>query len=240
MILMSVLSPKAGALLGAGRSVIRATDGDRDRIEAALRARLGAAALPLEPPVAPPKAAPVARAGWRVVVPAIGVGAVGVALMFAFRPGQSPKPAPSRAEIQAPEAKSAALAAPIASAEPAAPAPETAISPASSAVVPSAAAALPQRDPLTMEVALLSRATSALSSGRFGEALKVLKEHQRQFPNGLLSEERRAGQAQALCSLGRVADGRAQLAHLSPRSPAATRAGSVCDSAAARLSSKER
>ena len=236
MILMSVLSPKAGALLDAGRSVIRATDGDRDRIEAALRARLGAAALPLETPVAPPKAAPVPRAGWRVVVPAIGVGAVGVALMFAYRPVQSPKPAPSRTEIQAPEVKSA----PIASAEPAAPAPETAISPASSAVVPSAAAALPQRDPLTMEVALLSRATSALSSGRFGEALKVLKEHQRQFPNGLLSEERRAGQAQALCSLGRVAEGRAQLAHLSPRSPAATRAGSVCDSAAARLSSKER
>jgi hypothetical protein len=236
MILMSVLSPKAGALIDAGRSVIRATDGDRDRIEAALRARLGAAALPLEAPVAPPKAAPVPRAAWRAVVPAIGVGAVGVALMFAFRPAQTPKPAPSRSEVQAPEAKTAA---PIASAEPTAPTPETAISPPSSAVVPGAAAALPQRDPLTMEVALLSRATSALSSGRFGEALKVLKEHQRQFPNGLLSEERRAGQAQALCSLGRVADGRAQLSHLSPRSPAATRAGSVCDSAAARLAAKE-
>jgi hypothetical protein len=83
-------------------------------------------------------------------------------------------------------------------------------------------------------VALLSRATSALRAGRAAEALKALDEHRRKFPNGTLSEERRAARAQALCSLGRIDEGRAELSLLAPRSPAAARASQVCDAMAAR------
>ncbi len=79
----------------------------------------------------------------------------------------------------------------------------------------------------------MSRATTALSAGRYADALKALDEHQREFPNGVLSQERRAAKVQALCSLGRVIEGRAQLAHLSAQSPVANRAKQVCDSAAA-------
>jgi hypothetical protein len=98
-------------------------------------------------------------------------------------------------------------------------------------IAPSPNAVLPRRDRLALEVALLSRATSALSSGRFADALNALNQHQREFPNGLLSEERRAAKAQALCSLGRVAEGRSQLSHLASHSPVASRAKQVCDAA---------
>jgi hypothetical protein len=95
-------------------------------------------------------------------------------------------------------------------------------------------------DALTREVALLSRAVTALNAGRAREALTALDEHQRQFPRGILGADRQAAKAQALCALGRVSQGRAQLAGLSPQSPAATRAKQVCDSVAARRQSGQR
>jgi hypothetical protein len=79
-------------------------------------------------------------------------------------------------------------------------------------------------------VVLLSRATTALRAGRAVEALKALDEHQSRFPRGALGEERRAAKAQALCSLGRMSEGRAELARLAPESPALARAKQVCDS----------
>jgi hypothetical protein len=48
----------------------------------------------------------------------------------------------------------------------------------------------------------------------------------------LLEEERRSATAQALCMLGRVAEGRAEQRHLAPQSPAASRAKQACDAAA--------
>ena len=238
MILMAVLGPKAGAIVEAGRSAIRATDADRDRVKAALQARLGPAALPLKAPAAPPT-----PRVWRFATPTLGVGMMGAALFLAFRPAQAPKPVPNPIELRAPEVQSPGLAALTATAQATALAPDAPVTlpaPSSAVAPPSAATAVPQPDQLAKEVALLTRATGALSAGRFGEALKVLNEHQRQFPKGLLNEERRAGQAQALCSLGRVSEGRAQLAYLPPRTPAATRAGLVCDSAAARAMAKGR
>ena len=91
------------------------------------------------------------------------------------------------------------------------------------------ASALHGQDGLAQEVALLTRATSDLRAGRAADALKALDEHQRKFPNGVLSVERRAARAQALCSLKRVSEGRAELTRLAPQSPAAARAKQVCD-----------
>jgi hypothetical protein len=85
----------------------------------------------------------------------------------------------------------------------------------------------------------LSRAVSALNAGRARDALATLNEHQRQFPRGILGAERKAAKAQALCSLGRLREGRAELAHLSPKSPAAGRAKQVCDSVATGAPSKK-
>jgi hypothetical protein len=110
-----------------------------------------------------------------------------------------------------------------------------AVAPAASVVTPSVVAPTPSvpRDSLAQEVLLLSRATSALRAGHAGEALKALGEYQRKFPSGALTEERRAAKAQALCISKRVSEGRTELAHLAPGSPAAARARQVCDSIAA-------
>jgi len=102
--------------------------------------------------------------------------------------------------------------------------------PAKPQVEPPSPAQRPQ-DRLAQEVALLSRATSDLRAGRAGAALKSLEEHQRKFPNGMLAVERRAVRAQALCTLKRVSEGRAELSRLAPQSPAAGRAKQLCDAA---------
>ena len=232
MILMATLGPKASAVVEAGRSAIRGTDADLERVEAALRARLGAAVLP--PDVTAP-ATPRAI-GWRLVSPAIGVCVIAGALFFALRPAPKPIAQHTPIDTQRPAIVASALApSPNEAPMVAAGAPALAAEPSPSArPVPSAnsTGTRPQPDQLVLEVALLSRATSALNNGRIAEALKALDEHQRQFPNGTLSEERRAAKAQALCSSGRIAEGSAQLARLSPQSPAGKRAKQVCDAAA--------
>lgn len=81
---------------------------------------------------------------------------------------------------------------------------------------------------LAREVALLSRATRALRAGRNAEALEVLREHERVFPDGAMVEERISARAQALCALGRTEEGLAALARLPPRTPAAARATQAC------------
>ena len=227
--LMAALSPKAQAVIQDGLQELRPAAGERGRLEALLDARLSAIAPPVyqEP-------SPVRAGGWRLMTSlGVGVALVGGAAFLMLRPKPSP----------APVAMSSSLAsqpsAPPIAVQPEAPAPEvTAVvvpEPARAAkaqVEPQAPAARPQ-DRLAQEVALLSRATSDLRAGRAANALKLLDEHQRKFPNGVLGVERRAVRAQALCTLKRVGEGRAELAHLAPQSPAAGRAKQLCDAAAA-------
>jgi hypothetical protein len=226
VIVMAPLDPEADAIVQAGRRALRATDSDRDRIEAALRARLGLNALPLAA-VAKPAARSLA---WRFG-PAAAISAclVGGALFFTLR--SHPRAVPVRTEVKLQQPPAAGIAAPaVAPKQSGAADAEPAVSSAALApAAPSSSSPSREPDPLAQEVALLLRATSALSAGRAGEALKALNEHQRRFPNGILTEERRAAKAQAFCSLGRVAEGRAELAHLAPKTPAASRAKQVCD-----------
>ena len=83
---------------------------------------------------------------------------------------------------------------------------------------------------LAEEVALLSRATTALHSGRPQDALSALAQHQRQFPRGHLSLERAAARAQALCQLGRKMEAERELSRLPRSSPQAARARRACGS----------
>jgi hypothetical protein len=68
-----------------------------------------------------------------------------------------------------------------------------------------------------------------LRAGRVSVALKTLDEHRRRFPSGILTEERCAARAQALCALGRQREAQAELDRLAPRSLAAARARQICD-----------
>ena len=231
---MAALGPKASALVQAGRSALRPTEGDRERIEAALRAELGPAALPPQGSVAPPPIG--AAAGWQAVTAKVlvGLGLAGGALYLAL----SDRTPASRANSPAqPIAVTPAVPPSVPENAPAppeslevAPAPAVAVHPGTASLDAPVAPAASGRDRLAEEVALLSRATKALRAGRAGEALRALDEHQSRFPRGALSEERRAAKAEALCSLGRMSEGRAELSRLAPQSPAAARAKQVCDS----------
>ena len=229
---MASLSPKGRALIQAGRRALRATSADRERIEGALRARLGAEVLPPDVPAAP--AAPhgwplVAKTGATGLLGGAVVGAIVVALLpRASAPPQLQSPPPQQA-VAAPATEAHAERDAHAVASPAVPA-----APAeSSATAPSApSAATPRaRDRLAQEVTLLSRAMSALRTGHPAAALRALDAHQQRFPAGILAQERRAAKAQALCLLGRVREGRAELNQLAPNSPAAALADQVCASA---------
>ncbi|MGE5788867.1 MAG: hypothetical protein ACM3ZE_30035 [Myxococcales bacterium] len=74
------------------------------------------------------------------------------------------------------------------------------------------------RDRLAEEVAVISRAQGEIAAARLDSALRILDEHERKFPNGILTEERIAARVQALCALGRTTEATAQLNRLSPRS----------------------
>lgn len=224
MILMVALNPKARALVEAGRGALRAAPNDRLRVEAALRGKLGVAALPQ--PTPPVQAA--SHSLWHLAPKLmVGVGLVGGAALLGLQPASSVAPARATATHAAP-----AVVAPhsVASVAPEAlAAPEE---PHEKKLLPEAPApAVRAQDRLAQEVALLSRATSDLRAGRAADALSALDEHQRKFPTGALSEERRAARAQALCSLGRVSEGRAELSRLAPHSPAAARAEQLCSAA---------
>lgn len=226
---MGSLNGDANEVIRAGRSALRATGVDRERIERALAARLGPHAFPPSTAVT----SSVRLLTLRVIAgAAVGASVIGAA----FYASSSRINEPITATV-APTSQQVAHSSTLPTIPNSAPASGGAqpAQPTSAPAEPTnspPASAPRHQDALTREVALLSRAVAALNAGRAGEALATLNEHQRQFPRGILGAERQAAKAQALCSLGRLSQGRAELAHLSPKSTAASRAKQVCDSVA--------
>ncbi len=90
MTLLSLLSPKARALVEAGRGAQRPTVADRERIQNALKSRLGDGAFDPGSGGALPSAA-AAGTNWLLVSGIIaGVAAVGGVLFFALRAPSEP------------------------------------------------------------------------------------------------------------------------------------------------------
>lgn len=236
---MSELSPNAQALIRSGRAALQPTDADRERVLAALRARLRNLD---QPPSPEPSLAPAAaRSPWPLVSATIaGVAVLGTVIGVAWFGREAPSAAPSASTPPAPSGAEASTAAPPAPEAPpasSAPAPGDAPSPAPEATAAprsSAAPSLPSSrrapDRLAEEVAILARAASDLRRGRPADALRSLNEHQTRFPKGALAEERRAAKAEALCSLGRFAEAQAELAAVSRNSPHGARARAACRS----------
>lgn len=215
---MTDLSPKARALIRSGRDAYRPRAADRARIDAALSERLGPDAVD-----AAPHAAAATRhvVTWKIAAGLmLTVCVLGVPTYMVLRPAakSSPPPPATTTSAPPPEVRSTTIdPTPGEKATPALPTQNHAPPPPRS------------RNQLSREVALLSRATTALHAGDASAALQALDEHQRKFPNGVLREERRAARAIALCSLGRFNEGRAELERLTPNSPEAARARELCD-----------
>lgn len=218
---MSNLSSAAAALVRAGAKAARPLPADRARLTEALQAQLGEAVVLGGAGTVATKS--IVGATWIEVCAAtagLGLLAGGAALV------SQPKTEPQ----VVPPARVAPVAAPVVAESAPIAAPET-VARSSKEPAPAAPALRRPADRLAQEVSLLSRATSALRSGRPEEALRALAEHQRQFPKGVLTEERRAARAQALCTLGRHAEARADLSTLAktaPHSPQAARARQAC------------
>ncbi|HET9930962.1 MAG TPA: hypothetical protein VFQ35_09755 [Polyangiaceae bacterium] len=220
---MKELGTEAQALVRAGRVAQRPTMADRERNFEALRARIGDAAFA-------ETASHVALHAGRslpmtAALTAVGVVVVAGGLFFGLRGRVSSGDTKAAVSVRLPPVVEVVNAPPDSahqlaqSSEPA---------PAKVAAPQASTASNKRASTLALEVAILSRAASSLRAGRPTDALKAVDEHQAKFPNGLLTEERRAARAQALCALGRRGEADADLARLSSSSPQAVRARNAC------------
>jgi hypothetical protein len=81
------------------------------------------------------------------------------------------------------------------------------------------------------EVKLMTAAQAALRSGQPRQALHLLNEHARRFPNGKLASTRAVAHMVALCAMGRADEARSEADRFlakNPSSPFAERVRNVC------------
>jgi hypothetical protein len=150
-------------------------------------------------------AKPAAPARWAIsarvvvvglVIVGIAAGIVGYVLHRAHAPSAEPPPAPivtMALEVPAPPPVRVIVD------EPAGPPPQIRAAPHVQPPAPPAQIS---------EVALLEQARDALRAGDAARALELTAEHERQFADGVLAEEREALAIEALVTLGRGDDAR--------------------------------
>lgn len=235
---MSNLSPDLQQLVVAGRRTTPLPDADRQRLFTALQGRLGLdagiASGGLGASVAHNAARALVVKSVSIVTATLAVVAGGIALVNSLTSKPIPsvelpeKAAPTRTLL----ASSATTeeAPPAAAALPMQEATTTAVEPKAAAPAGSVRVSARPRDSLSDEVAILSRAQTALHTGHADTALRLLADHERRFSRGILAEERTATKVQALCALARDAEANALLAKLSPQSLTGDSARQACTS----------
>jgi len=224
------------------------TPEDRDRVLHALRARLGPDAFPSSSAASrgarrPPNTPPGTRRALLKLVGVAGVGALVAsgAVMMQMRSGpvsESSAPvvvAPGRASavpaesMPAPRASEEVAAVSVDELPPAA-ASASAV-PARARVAVSGLDGRSSEDELMRETELMGRANEALRAGDAPRAAALFDQHAREFPNGVLADERVVGQVLALCALGRRDDAAVaarRFVRSRPQSPLTRRIASSC------------
>jgi hypothetical protein len=238
---MNKLSPLAKELVQAGRDAPGPTSTDKLRVKQRLEERLASSSLAASDEAAkrspkadvPPNAVLQSTVPWTLAA-SLAVGAAVVAGGLSWYAGSEARSNEPSSHVSAPLAttiSAARLPSPEASSAKRVPEIEAASTATEPAPRPPASSApdIRRGTRLGEEVALLARATAQLRDGRAAEALSTLGKHQRDFPNGSLTLERRAARAQALCALGRHEEARHELDRLSPSSPQALRARQFCE-----------
>ncbi len=141
------------------------------------------------------------------------VGVAGaVVAMRTFAPQPSPPAQPASPRVSTP----AAVIPP-----PAAPAPSAALAVEPTPAKRAARATRPAlaAESYAAELELLQRAQAAYAGRSFTDALTVVAEHRRRFPNGRLAEEREALRVRALSGAGRTHEARAAATAFAERFP---------------------
>jgi hypothetical protein len=233
---MSELSPQLKELVLAAKHASRPTEADSTRIFEALLARLGDAAV-MGADTAPISAWSGVLYGKVSAIGLAGLALVGGLWFFAARHHRAALSESNAAPSAAATSSASTVLAP--SAIPSSALTSLALEASGVAAVANATsdraeahptASHQAKDRLAEEVALLSRAETALHSGKPALALEILNQHERKFGDGLLTEERIAARVQALCALGRKAEAEAQLAQLSPNSLHGEQSRRACSS----------
>lgn len=238
---MTDLSPQLRNLVTTAKAASRPSVLAQTRVLQALEARLGPSAFAGNVPPPTTGAALVPSAIVKVAaISAAGIALLGGAAWLRWgsfhestaRPVQISSSAEPQSALDAnePIASSTVEALPMAPAQ-------SAANTASSNGAGSGKAR--SRDRLAEEVGFISRAQGELAAARPANAMRLLDEHERKFPTGILTEERIAARVQALCALGRTAEASAQLSRLSPRSLHRGQAQSACGAKAEALSARK-
>jgi hypothetical protein len=205
--------PELDRLLERGRIIRPLPDVVRARALARARATVAAAAAETALP-APAATVPVRAGARRIAVAAsiaLLVGAAGAMAALRARSSDrleaapaSPPPAIPRSRVVAPEIPLPAPAAP---------------EPPSAGKVHRPARAAGAQDSYRAELDLLQRAQVAFAGRDFADALILVAEHARRFPNGRLAEEREAVRIRSLVGSGRGDDARRAVATFANRFP---------------------
>lgn len=196
------------AVMEQGRQIRPTPDVVRARLLA--RARAAVAAARASEPI------PVLTAGWhgrRLAVAAgalLAFGTAGAAAAVYSRVTRAPEIAPL--PPRAPEAPAARGSTPSL---PAAARPEL----VPSTRTPRAHRPITPQESYAAELQLLQRAQSEYASQDFDNALVLVAEHGRRFPNGRLAEEREALRVRSLARAGRGDEARRALAAFANRFP---------------------
>jgi hypothetical protein len=238
---MTDLSPESKALVELARGDDEPSPVDRARVRRALGASL-ATGLAVTSTASLAAGAGLKAAGtsaglagtlkvamWVGVGMAVGALSTTTALVALRAPNADTAPAPRSAPQTAP----AVTADPPADEAPAIAPTDTATIPLEVSSKPSGSRP-PQPSPssLAAEMRLLETARAALSGGDARRALTLIQEHEREFPGGSLSEERRASKVFALCELGRRGEAARAAAEFLRTAPASPLRGRVLDSCA--------
>lgn len=251
---MNDLSSEAQSLLDTARGADEPSAADRVRVRRALTASLAAGAA-VASTAATAKGAALgsslggagATLGVAKIAMWMGVGVVlglaGAAVVEPFRADAPARSVPQPASIREPEAPSSARV--IVAQEESAPPTAAAREEREIASVEAPVAPAPTDVPLgprapmvngtsslLAETRLLESARSALGRGDARGALSFLEQHEREFPSGVLVEERIAAKVFALCGLGRRADAARVAADLLRRAPASPLRARILDSCA--------
>lgn len=219
---MKPMGYEANQLLRAGREAFQPTESDRVRVMGALA---GAATLSVGTAVAAGAAkrsinsiltaVPAARA-LVFALPLAAAGAFGWHTAM-----RSPATKQVERAVVVPPSIATAPAAPVQPVQEVDPAEQSmpsATPVTSEPRTPAGEAPKPGAE-IRQEVALLSKAQTALSRGRPLEALEALSQHAQRFPRGALSEERAATRARTLCALGRTQEAEVELSRMEKLNP---------------------
>lgn len=196
---------------------------------AALMLRISEGATPMAISWTPVAAAASAKAFWLPFALTVGLGASGLGVVAATMDAELPAevaqgPAPAAAPPSVPVVASAPSRAPRAQVPPP-PAVQPKLEPTPAVAPPTRPRpkAVPVQDEpaadvstLEAETALLERARAKLRSADPDAALRLLAQHEAQYPQGLLAAERTTTRVKALCKAGRRTDAE-RLASGSPR-----------------------